>query len=130
MGASSCPPLMVFHGCAACSLPRALPLSGPLADTRFAAHMAQDMLLIGTAVPLIAASRRVLARMKRRPVLARSVVAFGGWAYAFVLHRVTTRARPAALRLKWSWASGCYNTGATTFSAALLVSGRRRRERP
>jgi putative membrane protein len=74
----------------------------PLADASFAAHMAQHMLLIGVAAPLLAASRPVLPFLKGRRGLVRPVLALGRPASAFLLHAAAIWLGHAPAALEWS----------------------------
>jgi len=73
-----------------------------LAGTSFAAHMAQHMLLIGVAAPLLAASRPVLPFLKGRGWLARPVLAFARPRHAFLLHGAAIWLGHAPRVLEWS----------------------------
>ena len=59
---------------------------GPLAETSFAAHMAQHMLLIGVAAPLLAVSRLAVPFMKGRSRVARPLLALARPPAAFAIH--------------------------------------------
>jgi cytochrome c oxidase assembly factor CtaG len=73
-----------------------------LTETSFAAHMAQHMLLIGVAAPLIAVSRPVLPFMKGRRALARPVLALAKPLSAFLLHGAAIWLAHAPALLEWS----------------------------
>jgi len=74
----------------------------PLADESFASHMAQHMLLIGVAAPLLAASRPVLPSMKGRAALARPILLLAQPAGAFFLHGAAIWLGHAPALLEWS----------------------------
>jgi putative membrane protein len=73
-----------------------------LAHESFAAHMAQHMLLIGVAAPLIAASRPVIPALKGRGRLARPVLALTRPVSAFLLHAAAIWLGHAPAALEWS----------------------------
>jgi putative membrane protein len=105
----------------------------PLAHDNLAAHMAQHMLLIGVAAPLIAASRPVLPFLKGRGALARPVLALARPASAFVLHGAAIWLGHAPAALEWSLDSHAVHAAqhlafvatAALFWWSLLARGRR-----
>lgn len=74
----------------------------PLASSSFAAHMAQHLLLIGVAAPLLAASRPVLRALKGRRALARPALALAQPPAAFFLHGAAIWLGHAPAVLEWS----------------------------
>jgi putative membrane protein len=74
----------------------------PLTQQSFAAHMAQHMLLIGVAAPLLASSRPVLRLLRGRAALARPLLALGRPAAAFLLHGAAIWLGHAPAVLEWS----------------------------
>jgi putative membrane protein len=73
-----------------------------LAATSFAAHMAQHMLLIGVAAPLIAASRPKLRLLKGRGALLRPLLALARPRTAFFLHGAAIWLGHAPRVIEWS----------------------------
>ena len=74
----------------------------PLAEQSFAAHMAQHMLLIGIAAPLLASSRPVVSFLKGRGALARPMLALARAPGAFALHGAAIWLGHAPGVLEWS----------------------------
>jgi putative membrane protein len=103
-----------------------------LGHDSLAAHMAQHMLLIGVAAPLIAASRPVLPFLKGRGALARPVLALARPWCAFVLHGAAIWLGHAPAALEWSLDSQAVHAAqhlafvatAALFWWALLARGR------
>lgn len=75
-----------------------------LAGASFAAHMAQHMLLIGVAAPLLAASRPALPLLKGRGALARPLLALARPRTAFFLHGAAIWLGHAPRVIEWSLA--------------------------
>lgn len=73
-----------------------------LAATSFAAHMAQHMLLIGVAAPLLAASRPTLRLLKGRGALLRPLLALARPRTAFFLHGAAIWLGHAPRVIEWS----------------------------
>jgi cytochrome c oxidase assembly factor CtaG len=73
-----------------------------LAEASFAAHMAQHMLLIGVAAPLLAASRPRLPLLKGRAALVRPVLWLAAPATAFFLHAAAIWIGHAPRVIEWS----------------------------
>lgn len=104
-----------------------------LAEASFGAHMAQHMLLIGVAAPLLAASRPTLPLLKGRAALARPVLAVARPGKAFLLHGAAVWLGHAPRVIEWSldarWMHALQHFGfvatAALFWWALLARGRR-----
>lgn len=105
----------------------------PRAGTSFAAHMAQHMLLIGVAAPLLAASRPVVPSLKGRGALARPFLVLARPGTAFVLHGAAIWLGHAPAALEWSldaqWMHAlqhfAFVATAALFWWSLLARGRR-----
>jgi cytochrome c oxidase assembly factor CtaG len=103
-----------------------------LADASLAAHMAQHMLLIGVAAPLLAASRPVVALLKGRGTLARPLLALARPRTAFFLHGAAIWLGHAPRVIAWSlehrWVHALEHLAlvltAALFWWALLARGR------
>ncbi len=107
------------------------PLEG-LADASFGAHMAQHMLLIGVAAPLLAASRPALPMLKGHSLLARPWVVLGKPRSAFLLHGAAIWLGHAPRVIDWSLESPPFHAAqhfalvatAALFWWAMLARGR------
>jgi putative membrane protein len=75
-----------------------------LADTSFAAHMAQHMLLIGVAAPLLVLSRPVLRVRPGRRALAAAALRLARPRNAFLLHGAAIWLGHAPRVIEWSLA--------------------------
>lgn len=103
-----------------------------LAERSLGAHMAQHMLLIAVAAPLLAASRPVLRVLKGRGALARPFLALGRPASAFALHGAAIWLGHAPRLLEWTlheqWLHAlqhfAFVATAALFWWALLARGR------
>lgn len=73
-----------------------------LAASSFAAHMAQHMLLIGVAAPLLAASRPTLRFLKGRGAFVRPLLALARPRAAFFLHGAAIWLGHAPRVIEWS----------------------------
>jgi cytochrome c oxidase assembly factor CtaG len=104
----------------------------PLAQASFGAHMAQHMLLIGVAAPLLAASRPVVPFLKGRRALVRPVLLLARPKSAFFLHAAAIWLAHAPAMLEWSlhvrWMHALQHLGlvatAALFWWSLLARGR------
>jgi putative membrane protein len=103
-----------------------------LAGESFAAHMAQHMLLIGVAAPLLAASRPVLPLLKGRASLVRPLLALARPRNAFFLHAAAIWLGHAPRVIQWSLENravhalehAAFVVTAALFWWALLARGR------
>lgn len=103
-----------------------------LAGASLAAHMAQHMLLIGVAAPLLAASRPALPLLKGRGAFARPLLALARPRTAFFLHGAAIWLGHAPRVIEWSlehrWAHALEHLAfvltAALFWWALLARGR------
>jgi cytochrome c oxidase assembly factor CtaG len=103
-----------------------------LADESFAAHMAQHMLLIGVAAPLLALSRPALRLRAGRRALAALVLRLARPRNAFLLHGAAIwlghapRVIEWSLELRWAHALDHFALVATAglFWWAMLARGR------
>jgi putative membrane protein len=104
----------------------------PLAQDSFAAHMAQHMLLIGVAAPLLAASRPVVRFLRGQGDLLRPVFRLARPMNAFLLHGAAIWLGHAPAVLEWSldarWVHALQHfllvATAVLFWWALLARGR------
>lgn len=94
-------PWLFVGALAALFLALVWPLEG-LADASFGAHMAQHMLLIGVAAPLLAASRPTLTMLKGRGAILRPVLALARARNAFLLHAIAIWLGHAPRIIDWS----------------------------
>lgn len=106
---------------------------GPLVETSFAAHMAQHMLLIGVAAPLLAVSRVAVPFMKGRSMIARPLLALASPPVAFAVHGAVIwlghlpSLLEASLDAQWMHALQhlAFVASAALFWWSLLARGRR-----